>query len=114
MKLYAIYDKLSKRLAEPFRAENDEVAKRKFLQTLKEMKKHDIDTDDLTVYRIAEYNDTPILEKDEKGLTGYADIITDLEAYDLYNIPETVKMSQEEVDPTFETAKKIVEEKYNK
>ena len=114
MKLYAIYDKLSKRLSEPFRAENDEVAKRKFLQTIKEMKKNDIETDDLTVYRMAEYNDTPVLEKDEKGLTGYADIIIDLQAYDLFNVPEDVKIEQEEVDTTFEAAKKIVEEKYNK
>lgn len=108
MELYAIYDKISKRLAEPFRAENDEVAKRKFLQTLKEMKKHDMDTEDLTVYRIAEYKDTPVLEKDEKGLTGYADIVTDLVAYDLYNVPEERKIKKEEEDITFETAKKMV------
>lgn len=96
MKIYTLYDKLSNRHDKLFTAENDAVAIRSFYNTIVKMKKEDMDYSQLTILRVCEIHDNPIVEYNaERHRTGYIEIIKDTETFDLLNVPE--EMSEEKL-----------------
>ena len=66
--VYGVYDKVAKRLAEPFIAVNDEVAIRMFNKSIEHWKKDNIQTEELTILHTGIYN-TEMTENTEKGIT---------------------------------------------
>lgn len=85
--LYSTYDKLAKTIGEPFLAVNDDVAKRRFEQTIEAMKKKDISIDGLTVLNLGYINMNIKANYDyDRRIVGFeSNIEKNDEIYDIYN-----------------------------
>lgn len=97
--LYAIYDKRAKCLAPPFISANDEVAKQKYFNTLKQMDEEKIqyDRNVLTVLNLGYYRASIIENKDKKRITKSYEpcIFKNDEIYDIFNPFEDIKIREE-------------------
>lgn len=98
--LYSTYDKLAKTIGEPFLAINDDVAKRRFEQTIKKMQEKGISIDGLTVMNLGyiKMNITPNYDYDRSVISFEPNIECNDEMYDIYNPFPDVKIrnNQEE------------------
>lgn len=85
--LYSTYDKLAKTIGEPFLAVNDDVAKRRFEQTIEAMKKKDISIDGLTVLNLGYINMKmkTNYDYDRRIVSFESNIEKNDEIYDIYN-----------------------------
>ncbi len=97
--IYALYDKRAKCLAQPFIAANDEVAKQKFVNTLKQMDKNEVpyDREVLTVLNLGYYRASVIENKDNKRIVRSYEpcIFENDKIYDVYNPFEDIKVREE-------------------
>lgn len=98
--LYSTYDKLAKTIGEPFLAVNDEVAKRRFEQTLKQMKEKDISIDGLTVLNLGyiNMNIIPNYDYDRSIVSFEPNIEHNDEIYDIYNPFKDIKIRKNETE----------------
>lgn len=105
--LYSTYDKIAKTIGEPFLAVNDEVAKRRFEQTIKQMKEKEISIDGLTVLNLGYINMQirPNYDYDRSITSFNPNIEHNDEIYDIYNPFKDIKIRKNEI--TVEPEEKI-------
>ena len=98
--LYSTYDKLAKTIGEPFLAVNDEVAKRRFEQTIKQMKEKDISIDGLTVLNLGyiKMNMTANYDYDRSITSFEPNIEKNDEIYDIYNPFQDIEVRKNELE----------------
>lgn len=96
--LYSTYDKLAKTIGEPFLAINDDVAKRRFEQTLVKMKEKGISIDGLTVMNLGyiKMNITANYDYDRSITSFEPNIECNDEMYDIYNPFPNIKIRKNE------------------
>lgn len=98
--LYSTYDKIAKTIGEPFLAVNDEVAKRRFEQTVKQMKEKNISIDGLTVLNLGYINMqmTPNYDYDRSITSFGPNIEYNDEIYDIYNPFKDIKIRKNDIE----------------
>lgn len=98
--LYSTYDKIAKTIGEPFLAVNDEVAKRRFEQTVKQMKEKNISIDGLTVLNLGYINMqmTPNYDYDRSITSFEPNIQYNDEIYDIYNPFKDIKIRKNDIE----------------
>ena len=98
--LYSTYDKLAKTIGEPFLAVNDEVAKRRFEQTIKKMEEQNISIDGLTVLNLGyiKMQIKPNYDYDRSITSFEPNITNNNEIYDIYNPFNDIKIRKNNIE----------------
>lgn len=111
--LYATYDKLAKTIGEPYLSINDEVAKRRFEQTLKKMEELKIKTEDITVLNLGyiEMNIKTNYDYDRRITSFEPNITKNDEIYDIYNPFMDIEIRKNEQEEDFKKIDKKEEDK---